>query len=195
VLRTSLGEDVSAQAVVRAYKQLAAVERAFRAMKAHNPLAYAVRIELEERLAELLFVDDAPLAPADPVAPARRSQAASAKRATKRTAGGLPASSFRDLLDALASLTRNRIRLARHDVAFDQLAEQTPLQRRAFSFWASTRAGCSQKRTAAKARIPLRKRDPTGSSAKNGRDAAPPAGSKAHEHGVPGSLPERAAEA
>ncbi len=154
VLRTSLGEDVSAQAVVRAYKQLAAVERAFRAMKAPDllalrpihhrledrvrahaflcMLAYAVRLEMEERLAELLFVDDAPLAPADPVAPARRSPAATAKRATKRTASGLPASSFRDLLDALATLTRNRIRLAGHDVAFDQLAEQTPLQRRAF---------------------------------------------------------------
>ena len=80
-------------------------------------------------------VDDAPLAPArpaDPVAPARRSQAATTKRATKRTASGLPASSFRDLLDALATLTRNQIRLAGHDVSFDQLAEQTPLQRRAF---------------------------------------------------------------
>jgi Transposase DDE domain len=154
ILRTSLGEDVSAQAVVRAYKQLAAVERAFRAMKAPDllalppihhrledrvrahaflcMLAYAVRIEIEERLAELLFVDDAPLAPADPVAPARRSQAAAAKLATKRTRGGLPASSFRDLLDALATLTRNRIHLAGHDVGFDQLSEQTPLQQRAF---------------------------------------------------------------
>jgi hypothetical protein len=154
VLRTSLGDEVSAQAVVRAYKQLAAVERAFRAMKAPDlislrpihhrledrvrahaflcMLAYAVRLEMEERLAELLFVDEAPLATADPVAPARRSQAATAKRATKRTASGLPASSFRDLLDALATLTRNRIRLTGHDVGFEQLAEQTPLQRRAF---------------------------------------------------------------
>jgi hypothetical protein len=154
VLRTSLGDDVSAQAVVRADKQLAAVERAFRAMKAPDllalrpihhrledrvrahaflcMLAYAVRLEMEERLAELLFVDDAPLAPADPTARARRSQPAKAKASTKRTEAGLPASSFRDLLDALATLTRNRIRLAGHDVGFDQLAEQTPLQRRAF---------------------------------------------------------------
>jgi len=154
VLRTSLGDDVSAQAVVRAYKQLAAVERAFRAMKAPDllalrpihhrledrvrahaflcMLAYAVRVEMEERLAELLFVDDAPLAPADPVAPARRSQAATAKAGRKRTEAGLPASSFRDLLDALATLTRNQIRLAGHEVTFDQLAEQTALQRRAF---------------------------------------------------------------
>ena len=154
VLRTSLGEEVSAQVVVRAYKQLAAVERAFRAMKAPDlislrpihhrledrvrahallcMLAYAVRLEMEERLAELLFVDDAPLAPANPAAPARRSQSAKAKAGTKRTEAGLPASSFRDLLDTLATLTRNRIRLADHDVSFDQLTEQSPLQRRAF---------------------------------------------------------------
>jgi len=154
VLRTSLGEGLSAEAVVRAYKQLAAVERAFRAMKAPDllalrpihhrledrvrahaflcMLAYTVRVEMEERLAELLFVDDAPLAPTDPVAPARRSKRAKAKAATKRTEAGLPAHSFRDLLDALATLTRNRIRLAGHDVSFDQLAEQTALQRRAF---------------------------------------------------------------
>jgi hypothetical protein len=154
VLRTSLGEGLSAEAVVRAYKQLAAVERAFRAMKAPDlialrpihhrledrvrahaflcMLAYAVRVEMEERLAELLFKDDAPLAPVDPVAPARRSQRSKAKAATKRTEAGLPASSFRDLLDALATLTRNRIRLAGHDYSFDQLAEQTPLQQRAF---------------------------------------------------------------
>jgi hypothetical protein len=154
VLRTSLGDDISAQAVVRAYKQLAAVERAFRAMKAPDllalrpihhrledrvrahaflcMLAYAVRLEMEQRLAELLFVDDAPLAPADPVARARRSQPAKAKAGTKRTEADLPASSFRDLLDALATLTRNRIRLAGHDVTFDQLSEQTPLQQRAF---------------------------------------------------------------
>ena len=154
VLRTSLDEGLFAEAVVRAYKQLAAVERAFRAMKAPDllalrpihhrledrvrahafvcMLAYAVRVEMEERLAELLFKDDAPLAPADPVAPARRSKRAKAKATTKRTEAGLPASSFRDLLDALATLTRNRIRLAGHDVSFDQLAEQTALQRRAF---------------------------------------------------------------
>jgi Transposase DDE domain len=153
VLRTSL-ERVSAPAVVRAYKQLAAVERTFRAMKAPDLLAlrpihhrledrvrahaflcllaYAVRLEVEERLVELLFADDAPLVPADPVAPARRSQRAKAKAGTKRTEAGLTASSFRDLLDALATLTRNRIRLAGHDVTFDQLTEQTPLQRRAF---------------------------------------------------------------
>ena len=154
VLRTSVGDEIAAQAVVRAYKQLSQVEQAFRGLKdddllALRPifhrledrvrahallcmLAYAVRFELEQRLAELLFADDAPLAPADPVAPSRPSPAAIAKKASKRTASGLPASSFRDLLDALATLTRNRLRLASHEISFDQLAEQTPLQRRAF---------------------------------------------------------------
>jgi Transposase DDE domain len=153
VLRTSLAGDVSAQAVVRAYKQLAAVERAFRAMKAPDllalrpihhrledrvrahallcMLAYAVRLEMEERLAELLFADDAPLAPADPTAEAQRSQRAKRKAGRKRTEDDLPVHSFRDLLDTLATLTRNRIRLAGHDLSFDQLAEQTPHQQRA----------------------------------------------------------------
>ena len=155
VLRTSLAAgDASAQAVVRAYKQLEQAERAFRALKAPDllalrpihhrledrvrahallcMLAYAVRLEIEERLAELLFADDAPLAPANPVEPAQRSASAKAKAASKRTASGLPAHSLLDLLDALATLTRNRIRLAGHPVSFDQLAEQNPLQRRAF---------------------------------------------------------------
>ena len=154
VLRTSLGEDVSAQAVVRAYKQLAAVERAFRAMKAPDllalrpihhrledrvrahaflcMLAYAVRLEMEERLAELLF-STTPRSP-PPTPPPRRSAPSGPRerRASKRTEDDLPVHSFRDLLDALATLTRNRIRVAGHDLGFDQLAEQTPLQQRAF---------------------------------------------------------------
>ena len=154
VLRTSLaGGTLSPQAVVRAYKQLAHAERAFRAMKSpeleirplHHRLedrvrahvflcmlAYAVRFELEQRLAPLLFKDDSPLAPADPVAPAQRSAAAKRKAATKRTKDGLPVSSFRDLLDTLATLCRNRIRLRGSEASFDQLTEQNELQRRAY---------------------------------------------------------------
>ncbi len=153
VLRTSVGgDDLSAQAVVRAYKQLAHAERAFRAMKSpeleirpiHHRLeervrahvflcmlAYAVRFELEARLAELLFKDDAPLAPADPVAPARRSPAAKRKAGTKQTADGLPVSSFRDLLDTLATLCHNRVRLHGSPASFDQLTETNQLQQRA----------------------------------------------------------------
>ncbi len=153
VLRTSLGNDgLSAQAIVRAYKQLAHAERAFRAMKSpeleirpvHHHLeervrahvflcmlAYQIRFELEERLAPLLFKDDAPLAPADPVAPAQRSPAAKRKAASKQTEDGLPVSSLRDLLDTLATLCRNRIRPHRSPASFDQLTETSQLQQRA----------------------------------------------------------------
>ncbi len=153
VLRTSVtDDDLSPQAVVRAYKQLAHVERAFRAMKSpeleirplHHRLehrvrahvflcmlAYTVRFEIEQRLAPLLFKDDSPLAPADPVAPAQRSPAAKRKAASKQTEDGLPVSSFRDLLDALATLCRNRIRLRGTDASFDQLTQANDLQRRA----------------------------------------------------------------
>ena len=155
VLRTSVAadNDLSAQAIVRAYKLLAHAEQAFRAMKSpeleirpiHHHLedrvrahvflcmlAYAVRFELEEQLAELLFKDDAPLAPVDPVAPAERSAAATRKAGSKRTEDGLPVSSFRDLLDALGTLCRNRVRLRGSQASFDQLTEQNPLQKRAF---------------------------------------------------------------
>jgi hypothetical protein len=154
VLRTSVAADtLTPQAVVRAYKLLAHAERAFRAMKSpeleirpiHHRLeqrvrahvflcmlAYLIRFELEQRLAPLLFTDDSPLAPADPVASAQRSQPAKKKAASKTTEDGLPVSSFRDLLDALATLCRNRIRLRGAEVSFDQLTEQNKLQRRAF---------------------------------------------------------------
>jgi len=154
VLRTSeAGAELAAPAVVRAYKQLAKAERAFRAMKApeleirpiHHRLeqrvrahvflcmlAYYVQFELEQRLAPLLFADEAPLAPADPVAPAQRSRAAKAKAASKRTAEGFPAHSFPDLLTALSTLTRNRVRLRGAQASFEQLAQATPLQSRAF---------------------------------------------------------------
>jgi hypothetical protein len=154
VLRTSVaGDQLAPQAVVRAYKLLRHAERAFRAMKSpeleirpiHHHLedrvrahvflcmlAYAIRFELEQRLAPLLFKDDSPLAPADPVASSERSSAAKKKAATKQTEDGLPVSSFRDLLDALATLCRNRIHLRGSQASFDQLTQANELQRRAF---------------------------------------------------------------
>ncbi len=154
VLRTSVGDGLSPQAVVRAYKQLAHAERAFRAIKSpeleirpiHHRLedrvrahvflcmlAYAIRFELEQRLAPLLFKDDAPLAPADPVAPAQRSAAAKRKAANKQTEDGLPVSSLRDLLDTLATLCRNRIRPHGSPTSFNQLTEPNQLQQRALA--------------------------------------------------------------
>ena len=99
VIRTTCAADLGPAAVVRAYKQLKMAERAFRTMKTaleirpiHHHLedrvrahvflcmlAYYVAFELEARLAPLLFTDDTPLTPADPVAPAERSAGAKAK--------------------------------------------------------------------------------------------------------------------
>jgi len=154
VLRTSVTDDkLAPEAVVRAYKLLRHAERAFRAMKSpeleirpiHHRLedrvrahvflcmlAYAIRFELEQRLAPLLFKDDTPQAPADPVAPSQRSPAAKKKAAAKQTDDDLPVSSFRDLLDTLATLCRNRIRLRGSNTSFDQLTQTNKLQRRAF---------------------------------------------------------------
>src|SRR5665811_1231701 len=59
----------------------------------------------------LTFTDqDRPDQP-DPVAPARRSAAADRKAATKTTTTDLPARSFSGLLDHLATLTRNTLRV------------------------------------------------------------------------------------
>ena len=94
MIRTTCpAEQLSSQAAVRAYKQLKMAERAFRTMKdtleirpihhhleprvrAHIflcMLAYYVTFELAGRLTPMLFTDETPLAPSDPVAPARRS--------------------------------------------------------------------------------------------------------------------------
>ena len=69
--------------------------------------------------------------PLDP--PARRSQGADHKAATKTTTADRPAHSVTALLGHLATLTRNHLRVAGHDESgFDLLAVPTPTQRRAF---------------------------------------------------------------
>jgi len=149
VLRTSVADsDLATPDVVRAYKQLKEVERAFRTLKGpleirpiHHRLETRVRAHvflcmlahyltwhLREAWTELLFKDaDPPIAP-DPVAKARRSPSAHHKAQTKRTPAGQPAHSFDTLLDELASQTRNTIRMAATDATFDRLTEPTPLQ-------------------------------------------------------------------
>jgi hypothetical protein len=137
VLRTSVpAEALDAPATVRAYKSLAQVERAFRSLKSvdlevrpiHHRLAARVRAHvflcmlayhvvwhLRRALAPLLFDDhDRAGAAADrasPVAAARVSPAAAAKARTKRTAEDRPVHSWRSLLQDLATLTRNTVRL------------------------------------------------------------------------------------
>ena len=153
VLRTSCPQsELSGQAVVRLYKQLKMAERAFRVMKdtlevrpirhwlegrvrAHfflYLLAYYVAFELERRLAPMLFVDDRPLAPTDPVAPARRSQAAQAKASSARTADGLPAMSLPDLIAELGTLCRNRLCIGASKHTFERLTAANQIQAKAF---------------------------------------------------------------
>ncbi len=159
VIRTSLAEaELDAQATVRAYKRLSAVERAFRSLKSvdlkvrpvfHRTeqrvrahvllcmLAYYVEWHMRERLAPLLFDDQDPAAAeaarASVVAPARVSESAQRKAARKRTDDGRPVHSFRTLLRDLATVTQNRV-VPRLPGAqpFDLLARPTELQREAF---------------------------------------------------------------
>lgn len=152
VLRTSCSAgELSAQAVVRLYKQLKMAERAYRTMKgalevrpirhwkeervrAHFflfMLAYYVLFELAERLAPMLFADDTPRAPADPVARASRSRAARAKAGSARTADGLPAMSLPDLLAELGTLCRNELRIGASEHTFSRLTAPNAIQAKA----------------------------------------------------------------
>src|SRR6266542_977689 len=152
VIRTSVpAQTLDAPATVAAYKNLAFVERDFRHIKADDldlrpiwhRLADRVRghvllcmlacylvWHLRNAWAPLTFTDEHPPAREDPVAPARRSPAAQAKASRKANADHQPVRGFRDLLDHLATLTRDTITISGRTV--DKLTTPTPLQRRAF---------------------------------------------------------------
>lgn len=159
VIRTSVpAAALDAAHTVRAYKGLAAAERAFRSLKTVDLevrplyhrlagrvrahvflclLAYYVEWHLRQALAPILFDDDDKQAAAaqrpSVVAPARRSAKARSKAASKQTEDGLPVHGFRTLLKDLATLTRNTVALATTpDATFQMLAQPTPVQRRAF---------------------------------------------------------------
>ena len=156
VLRTDVPQErLDTTGVVLAYKSLAHVEKAFRHLKLSDlqvrpiyhyteprvrahlllcMLAYWVRREMQQALTPLLFVDEAPPARPDPVAPAPRSQEALAKDRSRRTVEGFPVHSFRTLLATLATLVKNRVIPNGGDqrAAFDLLTQPTPLQKRAF---------------------------------------------------------------
>jgi hypothetical protein len=154
VIRTTCPADqLSAPATVRTYKQLKMAERAFKTMKstleirpirhhlearvrAHAflcMLAYYVNFELAQRLTPLLFTDEQPLAPADPVAPAQRSASAKTKAASGRTTDGALAHNLADLLADLGTLCRNTLRIGHADHTFTRLTTATKLQARALN--------------------------------------------------------------
>jgi Transposase DDE domain len=152
VLRTTCpAEQLTTQAVVRIYKQLKMAERAYRTIKdaldvrpirhhlqdrveAHFflfLLAYYLLFELQARLAPMLFTDDTPLTPADPVAPAKRSPAANTKAGRGRTPDGLPAYNLPDLIAELATIARNQLRIGEGPHTFPRLTNTNPIQTKA----------------------------------------------------------------
>jgi len=155
VVRTSVVTEVmAADRVVQTYKSLSRVERAFRSMKTvdlqlrpiyHHKddrirshvfvcmLAYYVEWHMRERLKEVLFDDcDREAAQAtrsSVVGPSIRSETAKRKDATRRTATGHPVQSFQDLLKDMATITRNRIRIAEYGAEYNKLTTPTDHQR------------------------------------------------------------------
>jgi Transposase DDE domain len=152
VLRTTCGQDMlTTQAVVRVYKQLKMAERAYRTIKdaldvrpirhhltdrveAHFflfLLAYYLLFELQARLAPMLYTDDQPLTPPDPVAPAERSPTAKTKDASHRTPDGLPAYSLTDLIAELGTVCRNQLRIGDSKHTFPRLTNTNEIQAKA----------------------------------------------------------------
>jgi transposase len=135
VVRTSVGaERLSAADTVLSYKRLSQVERAFRTLKSLDleirpirhrrerrvcahiflcMLAYYVEWHMIEAWRPLLFADEdqAGKASRDPVAPAKRSEAALRKVHAHTLDDGTPAHSFRTLLTHLSGIVRNTCRL------------------------------------------------------------------------------------
>jgi hypothetical protein len=160
VVRTTVSPERMASAeVVRSYKSLANVERAFRCIKTvdlnirpihhHKPdrvrahvflcmLSYYVEWHMRRALAPLLFEDDDKPAGeklrSSVVAPAQRSPGAESKAFSKKTADGEPVHSFKTLLRDLATLVKNRVQpKAEGTEPFDITTTPTSLQKRAIS--------------------------------------------------------------
>jgi transposase len=156
VIRTTVSTAcASSQEAVRHYKELAAVERAFRSLKSvdlkvrpiHHHLenrvrahvflcmlAYYVEWHMRRALAPVLFDDHDPVAAQalrpSVVAPAQRSAAAEAKAHSGRTVDGLPVHSFQTLLQDFRTLTLNSIQMGEN--TFQMVTTPTALQQRVF---------------------------------------------------------------
>jgi len=158
VVRTTVGvARLSSEEVVRSYKRLANVERAFRSLKTidlhirpihHHKsdrvrahvllcmLSYYVEWHMRRALSPILFDDeDKPAGEAlrsSVVAPAQRSPSAEAKAATKRTSDGGPVHSFATLIRDLATVVKNRVQpRADNSPSFDVITTPTSNQKRA----------------------------------------------------------------
>jgi transposase len=158
VVRTTVdAKRLSTEDVVRSYKQLANVERAFRSLKTidlhirpihHRKadrvrahvllcmLAYYVEWHMRRALAPILFDDDDKATGEtlrdSVVAPAQRSPRAEEKAASKRTSDDRPVHSFTTLLSDLATIAKNRIQpRTAAALAFDMITTPTPSQQHA----------------------------------------------------------------
>ena len=159
VLRTDVKPAIlDAAGTVRAYKNLATVERAFRSIKTvdlevrpiHHRraqrvrahvllcmLAYYLEWHMRQVLKPILFDDHdsaaAEAARTSIVAKAERSPAGERKVASKRTDDGLPVHSFRSLIAELATVTRNTMTISKvEDATFVLYPKLTAAQQRAF---------------------------------------------------------------
>ncbi len=154
VIRTPVpAGDLDAAGTVTAYKNLKNVERDFRHIKSDDLDLRPVFHRLEKRVkghvlicmlaayltwhlrqawAPLTYTDEEPPAPANPVAPARRSASAQAKASRQHDQDGRPYRSFQGLLAHLGTLTRNELHFAGTSATVPVLAEPTSEQRQAF---------------------------------------------------------------
>jgi hypothetical protein len=157
VIRTAVNErHMTADDAVRNYKALTDLERAFRSLKTvdlkvrpiHHRLedrvrahiflcmlAYYVEWHMREAWRELMFADEDRDAKRtrDPVLPARRSDAARDKLASRKRPDGTDLYCFTTLLEALATIVRNTCRVPGDTTkaTFDILTTPNSLQRRA----------------------------------------------------------------
>ena len=158
IIRTSLKpERMDAPTCVRTYKSLAQVERAFLSMKMMDlkvrpihhhlegrvrshiflcMLAYYVEWHMREAWRELMFADEDKAAKLvrDPVAPAKRSDAACKKVLSRTLQDGSAVHSWHTLTAELASMVRNTCRTpggAADAPSFEIITTPNPTQKRA----------------------------------------------------------------
>lgn len=159
VIRTSLPTDrISAEDTVRSYKSFSQIERAFRSMKTVDLKVRSIRHHLEKRVQAHIFLcmlayyvewnmreawrpivfadeDCDAKKTSDPVAPAKRSEAALQKVRSKRLNDGTEVHSFQTLLKLMSQIVRNECRLpgAGHDEpTFDIVTTPDEKQKRAY---------------------------------------------------------------
>ena len=159
IIRTSVkAERMDGATCVRSYKSLAQVERAFRSLKTMDlkvrpihhhlegrvrshiflcMLAYYVEWHMRQAWRGLMFADEDQAAKVtrDPVAPARRSDAALKKVARRTLEDGSPVHSWHSLMADLSTIVRNACRAPNGPAdapAFEITTTPNPKQIRAF---------------------------------------------------------------